>query len=143
MNVNNYGKYNFADMLISIEEEMENHITALRTARKQIGLLWNDCDRMSDRICYLESILDMYNIDYSRDDFNHNIRGISYENPPVKNHFLYHKKFFEFKAVKNLRKFGGFKITNMHLSCTSAAPPQSSCHIRSARKGIWTGLCRA
>ncbi len=41
MNVNDYGKYNFADMLISIEEEMENHITALRTARKQIGLLWN------------------------------------------------------------------------------------------------------
>ena len=56
-------------MLISIEEEMENHITALRTARKQIGLLWNACDRMSDRICYLESILDMHNIDYSRDDF--------------------------------------------------------------------------
>jgi len=68
MNVNDYGKYNFADMLISIEEEMENHITALRTARKQIGLLWNACDRMSDRICYLESILDMHNIDYSRDD---------------------------------------------------------------------------
>lgn len=68
MNVNDYGKYNFADMLISIEEEMENHITALRTARKQIGLLWNDCDRMSERICYLESILDMHNIDYSRDD---------------------------------------------------------------------------
>ena len=46
MNVNDYGKYNFADMLVSIEEEMENHITALRTARKQIGLLWNACDRM-------------------------------------------------------------------------------------------------
>lgn len=55
MNVNDYGKYNFADMLISIEEEMENHITALRTARKQIGLLWNACDRMSDRICSLLS----------------------------------------------------------------------------------------
>ena len=68
MKINDYGKYNFADMLISIEEEMENHITALRTARKQIGLLWNDCDRMSERICYLESILDMHNIDYSRDD---------------------------------------------------------------------------
>ena len=39
-----------------------------RTARKQIGLLWNDCDCMSERICYLESILDMHNIDYSRDD---------------------------------------------------------------------------
>lgn len=50
MNVNDYGKYNFADMLISIEEEMENHITALRTARKQIGLLWNACDRMSERL---------------------------------------------------------------------------------------------
>ena len=69
MNVNDYGKYNFTDMLISIEEEMENHITALRTARKLIGLLWNDCDLMSERICYLESILDMHNIDYSRDDF--------------------------------------------------------------------------
>ena len=39
MNINDYGKYNFADMLISIEEEMENHITALRIARKQIELL--------------------------------------------------------------------------------------------------------
>ena len=39
MNVNDYGKYNFTDMIISIEEEMENHITALRIARKQIELL--------------------------------------------------------------------------------------------------------
>ena len=57
MNVNDYGKYNFADMLISIEEEMENHITALRTARKQIGLLWNDCDRMSGEYAILSPFL--------------------------------------------------------------------------------------
>lgn len=57
MNVNDYGKYNFADMLISIEEEMENHITALRTARKQIGLLWNDCYRMSGDYAILSLFL--------------------------------------------------------------------------------------
>ena len=38
-------------------KEMENHITALRTARKQIGLLWNDCDRMSGDYAILSLFL--------------------------------------------------------------------------------------
>ena len=69
MKINDYGKYNFTDMLISIEKEMENHITALRIARRQIGLLWNECDCISEIICYLGSIIDKCNIYYNRKFF--------------------------------------------------------------------------
>lgn len=88
MNVNDYGKYNFADMLISIEEEMENHITALRTARKQIGLLWNDCDRMSGDYAILSLFLICIILTIAEMIFKYNIRGISYEKSPCKKSFF-------------------------------------------------------
>lgn len=69
MRIDDFGKYNFNDMLVVVEDEMEIHIKAIQAARKGIGQLWEDIEQLSVYACYLESLLDMYEIDYEKLDF--------------------------------------------------------------------------
>lgn len=69
MRTDDFGKYNFNDMLYVVEGEMETHIEAIQIARKGIGQLWEEIESMSEYICYLESLLKMHEIDYCRQDF--------------------------------------------------------------------------
>ena len=69
MKTEDYGRYNFNDMLAAVESEMEIHIEAIQIAREGIGQLWEDLENMSEYICYLESLLKMHEIDYFRQDF--------------------------------------------------------------------------
>lgn len=69
MRIDDFGKYNFNDMLVVVEDEMEIHIKAIQAVRKGIGQLWEDIEQLSIYACYLESLLDMYEIDYEKLDF--------------------------------------------------------------------------
>ena len=69
MKTNDFKKYNFNDMLYVVENEMEIHIEAIQAARKGIGQLWEDIEHLSSYVCCLESLLDMYEIDYEKQDF--------------------------------------------------------------------------
>ena len=69
MRTDDFGKYNFNDMLYVVENEMEIHIQAIQAARKGIGQLWEDVENMSEYICYLESILKQHEIDYQKQEF--------------------------------------------------------------------------
>ena len=69
MRIDDFGKYNFNDMLAVVEDEMEIHIRAIQTARKGIGQLWEDIGNMSEYICYLESLLKLHEIDYHKQEF--------------------------------------------------------------------------
>ena len=60
MKIEDYGRYNFNDMLAAVENEMEIHIEAIQIARKGMGKLWEDLESMAEYICYLESLLNMY-----------------------------------------------------------------------------------
>lgn len=66
MKIDNYGNRNIADMLVEMESEIETHIEMLDHTRQQIGLLWEECEGLAEHICYLESILDFYEIEYEK-----------------------------------------------------------------------------
>ena len=69
MRIDDFGEYNFNDMLAVVENEMGVHIEALQGARKGIGQLWEDVENMSEYICYLESILKQHETDYQKQEF--------------------------------------------------------------------------
>lgn len=69
MKIEDFGEFNFNDMLAVVEDEMLIHIDAIETAREGIGQLFQDIENMSEYICYLESLLKLHEIDYCKHDF--------------------------------------------------------------------------
>ena len=66
MRIKDFGKYNCSDTLLEVEYEMKTHVEALQQTRTALESLLEDCCRLSDQICYLETILDSRGIEYDK-----------------------------------------------------------------------------
>ena len=63
MNPSDFGKYDITNLLLSLQDEMETHISALEKARKDIASVMDEMERLSVIISCMETQMDMYGID--------------------------------------------------------------------------------
>lgn len=70
MRIEDYGPYNFNDLLAKMEDEMVMHKEAISIARNGIAQLFDELEQLSVYACYLEGILNMHGISYHRYEYD-------------------------------------------------------------------------